>query len=314
MNSVKWETCDLTKIFSLDSLNDITSEEVQYEPLNGPASSLKCEFPDFGANQLQQTALTHVCAELGACVHQSVCIVNDIPSVVVAERMCAVWDEVLQTCSIGTYSAINVKRVLAAIQKEERSDVSSPIKVIIDAAQVQMSEEKVAGDTILIEMGIKTSLSLVFSLFKQTWSQFVWQRQLQQALSQSLSIGPVPALSLPNDVLKSVLDMLTTIPPLALSNSRTLSRLGQDCLKQSTEFLQWSAAPASNVDAEGKRLALQIMLSLGIQYGSLVQILQWVEDVLILLAQYQKGPHPCIDIEYCKGVLAEIRIRTVNRS
>ena len=308
----RWVSCDMTEIFSLESLQHM-SEDIQCEP-RGERLARKCVvFPDFGANLLEPTALTHLCAELGANIRQAVSIVNDIPSVIIASRMCSVWDRVLNACSNELYSTTNVNHVLTVMQKEDKIETSDPAKKIVS----QKSSERLTGNAILMEMGIKTGLTMVFSLLKQSWLQLAWQKQLEKTLLQpgELSFGPSPALNLPNEVLKSVLDVLAVIPPLSLSNPKTISNLSQTCLKLSMEFLQWVISSNSIVDMEGKRLALQIMLSLSVQYGSLVQLLDCTENVLELLTCYQNMSdsvsQPSLEANFCLSILKKIRVRTV---
>ncbi len=310
----KWVACDLTKIFSLESLHKL-SEEAHYEPLVEPV--VNCAFPDFGANLLQQRTLTHLCGELGAQLHQVVTVVSDVPSVIVADKMCSVWDKVFLACSSGLYSTNNVKDTLKSIQKDDKDDTSTKSSVVkaANSATSLASQERVTGNSVLLEVGVKTSLSVIFTLLKQAWAQLLWQKQMEQALSGSLPFGPAPVVNLSNEVLKSVLDVLTVIPPLSLSNPRAISNLSQLCVKQSTDFLQWIVSPTSLVDAEGKSLALQIMLILSLQHGSLLQLLKWVEGVISLLICYEDlggdVTLPPLDAKYCNNVLKEIRTRTV---
>lgn len=307
-------SCDLTKIFSLKSLREISEEEEHdsYELVS------ECSFPDFGAHLFQRAALTHVCGELRAHVHQALTTISDTPSVIVAGRMWSVWDKVIEECSNGLYLATNVGTVLKSIQKEEDIESNLFPKEPSKLPQLRAPDEKLIGNAFLMEVGVKTGLSIVFSMLKQAWSQLAWQKQLEEVLSQSASL-PVefpPAVSLPNMVLKSVLDVLSGIPSMSLSNPKTISSFGQTCLDQSTEFLRWVIRPASLVDAEGKRLALQIMLSICAQHGSLVHFLEWVESTLVLLVGYQgvgvTTSPPTLEIGYCRSLLNEIRTKAVS--
>lgn len=313
--SGKLESYDLTKIFSLASLHDITEDE-EYEPVEKLAK--KSSFPDFGAHLLQRAALAHMCSELGEHIGQALSAVSDVPSAIVAGRMCSVWDRVVDACLSDLYSNANVCRVLKASQKDEDVEASTSGKGSELSQTKHVPEEKLTGNALLMELGIKTGLSVVFSLLKQAWSQLAYQRRLEQVLLQSasLSLESVPAINLPNDVLKSVLDILASIPPLSLSNPKTISGFSEACLNQSVEFLQWVINPSSHVDDEGKRLALQIMLTFYLQRGSLVHFLEWAESILLLLVSYQDvgmaASPPSLEISFCQNLLTEIRMKTVS--
>ena len=84
----------------------------------------------------------------------------------------------------------------------------------------------ICANDALIEMAVKTSLSLVFSLLKHNW-----------ALS-----AQVPALSFGdstfcNDVLGTALDVIQGLPMLSLSNENKISTLAMSTLQQVSGFL-----------------------------------------------------------------------------
>jgi hypothetical protein len=307
---------DVSKIFSLESLCDIQATE-ELEHLEDLET--KCSFPDFGAHLLQQTALKKMCNELHLQTHKALAIVSDVPSVIVADRMCALWEKVLDAYSVELEIASNVKRDSKSTEKDQKAEAITSVSTLLLAeAPIPIQEEKRVGSDVLVEVGIKMSLSMVFTLLRHEWSQLAWQKQVEQALLQSgsPSLIPVPSVSLPNQVLRSVLGVLVSVPPLSLSNVKTMSQFSQMCLDQSMEFLQWVVNPSSHVDAEGKKLALQIAISLYLQRGSLVHILEWVESMLQLLLSYQELGMDMqlltLDLDYCRNVLSEIRTRTVS--
>ena len=315
--SGKLASFDFAKIFSLAELQNTleTLENKEYESVK--ELPRKSSFPDFGAHILHQTALAHVCEELGEHIDAALSAVRDVPSSIIAKRMCLVWDSVLASCLTEFYSDSNLCRVVKNLQKDEES-VGTSVSTSEVLVSKRVSQEKLTGNALLMEVGIKTGLAVVFSLLKQAWSQMSWQRRLEQALlpSSSLPLEESPDISLPNSVLKMVLDMLVDIPPLSLSNAKTISQFGESCLTQSLEFLQWVLSPQSQVDLEGKRLALQIMVCLYVQRGSLVHFLEWVETALVLIESYQNvGENalpPYLEVEFCQSVLLEIRTRTVS--
>ena len=304
---------DVSKIFSLASLCDISArEEIQHlEDLE-----TKCSFPDFGAHLLQRTALKKMCSELRLRAHEALAIVSDMPSVIMTGRMCAVWEKIVDAYSIELETSSKSKRDLNDAEKEEKVEASSSVSTSLLVPAPIL--EKRDGGAVLVEVGIKMGLSMVFTLLRQEWSRLAWQKQVEQALLQSGSPSniPVPSVNLPNEVLKSVLGVLVSVPPLSLSNIKAMSHFSQMCLNQSMEFLQWVISPSSHVNAEGKRLALQIAISLYLQRGSLVHILEWVEGMLQLFVSYQEQGMDVqlltMDMGFCQNVLSEVRTRTVS--
>lgn len=325
----KWLHRDLSELFDLEKLQKLldiltSSDELTFTEDTGPPPQY--DFPDFGAHHLQPTALKHLCLELSGYLKRAVSPTLEIPSVMLLLRMGLVWERVLRACSSESYTRTNMQRVIAALQKEEQislesSKVGDGVKELTKPAS-----EKKSGNEMLVEMGVKTALSVVFSLLKQAWAQLVWQKQLEVTLQESGAVvpfpmsGAVPVISLPNEVLKSILDIMKSISPLSLSNRRTLSSLSNACLSQSCEFLEWVIKPDSLVDSEGKRLATEIIFSITLQYGDLVSLLEWVSKMLNVLAAYQErekdgGRQDIVVIslskEFCHWVLEEIRKRTV---
>lgn len=304
MSGSSFASYDVSNIFSLTSLCDVST----------------CEETVSENEQVvtHQTTLSFMRENLQSRIRKSLATVSDVPSVIVASRMCSVWNKVIDACSNELVSVSNVKRVLKDMQKEEDVETSTAVKTTKSLlGQLAKPEEKQTGNALLVELGIKAGLSIVYTLLKQAWSQFAWQKQLEQALLQSsISLGPISAVNLPNEVMRSVYDVLIDIPPLSLSNPKTISQFGQTCVDQSAEFLQWVISPSSQADAEGKRLGLQIMISLCIQRGSLVYILEWVEKILLVLVSYGEmgvaSQLPTLEVSFCQNVLNEISKRGVS--
>ncbi|XP_064390094.1 probable E3 ubiquitin-protein ligase HERC1 isoform X2 [Halichondria panicea] len=314
--SVKWAQLDMEEVFSADSLQThfkAIGEKRFFRKDRTLPESFK--FPDFGAHELQPSAISSICASLMDNVSRTIISLNDIPSVLVAEAMCSVWHQVLHCAGTDLLSSTNVKRVLTSMKEEMKIESDDSLEEI----KKEGSDEKKTANDVLIETGIRTGLTVVFSLLKQAWSQIAWQKQIEQAISASGSIVPFGGqmtthISLPNEVLKSVLDILNTIPPLALSNQKSLSKLSISCLEQSTQFLEWILKPDSLVDANGKRLASEITLSLVLQQGSLVALMEWIGKTLVCLEGYvmvgEDVPRPCLSLEFSESTIEEIRKRT----
>ena len=321
--NIKWLQQDLSELFDLKKLQKLVETLISNDELSFTEDTSlppQYEFPDFGANRLQPTALKHLCLELSSYLKRAVSPVLEVPSVMLLQRMGLVWERVMKAYGSEFYTRTNIQRVITAQQKEEQiSSESAEVSGVSELTKA--SSEKKSGNEMLIEMGVKTGLSVVFSLLKQAWAQLAWQKQLELTLQQSsATLRAVPVISLPNEVLKSILDIMKGLPPLSLSNKRTLSSLSTACLSQSCEFLEWIVKPDSLVDSEGKRLATEIMLSITLQYGDLVSLLEWVSQMLNVLGAYHEGEKDggkkdiadiSLSKEFCNWVLEEIRKRTV---
>ncbi|XP_067667414.1 probable E3 ubiquitin-protein ligase HERC1 [Haliotis asinina] len=156
----------------------------------------------------------------------------------------------------------------------------------------------VTGNEALIEMGVKTGLSLLFSLLKQNWNL----------------AGQSGQLSFCNDVLQTAVDIVTSLPPLSLANETKLTPLGVDSLNQVTRFLCSAASPSSGADNCGQRLASELMLLLAAQRGSLRYLLEWIELTLQVSSAAQieqkrgnQGKHGLISWTFFETTLQQMK-------
>ncbi|XP_051907348.1 probable E3 ubiquitin-protein ligase HERC1 isoform X3 [Hippocampus zosterae] len=124
-----------------------------------------------------------------------------------------------------------------------------------------------SGTDVLIEMGVRTGLSLLFSLLQQNWRY-------------AASVHPESMLC--NDVLATASSVLASLPPLSLANESKIPSVGLDCLAQVADFLKKTSASSGSggADVTGRRLALELLLGLAMQRGSLKFLLEWVEVAL----------------------------------
>uniref|UniRef100_A0A8C0NVE3 HECT-type E3 ubiquitin transferase n=1 Tax=Canis lupus familiaris TaxID=9615 RepID=A0A8C0NVE3_CANLF len=127
-----------------------------------------------------------------------------------------------------------------------------------------VSERPRSSTDALIEMGVRTGLSLLFALLRQSWMM------------------PVsgPGLSLCNDVIHTAIEVVSSLPPLSLANESKIPPMGLDCLSQVTTFLKGVTIPNSGADTLGRRLASELLLGLAAQRGSLRYLLEWIEMAL----------------------------------
>ncbi|XP_076014530.1 putative E3 ubiquitin-protein ligase HERC1 isoform X2 [Genypterus blacodes] len=124
-----------------------------------------------------------------------------------------------------------------------------------------------SGTDVLIEMGVRTGLSLLFSLLQQNWRY-------------AASVHPESVLC--NDVLATASSVLAALPPLSLANETKIPSVGLDCLAQVADFLKKTSVSSGTggADPTGRRLALELLLSLAMQRGALKFLLEWVEVAL----------------------------------
>ena len=127
-----------------------------------------------------------------------------------------------------------LQRIYHAVAQKfhTRQDVSQKY-LVPQAAGIGLGREKtgaqsLSGNDALIELGVKTGLSLMFALFRQNWTL---ARQLGQ-------------LSLTNEVLQTAIATVTSLPPLSLANENRLTPLSTDTLNQVTQFLRYPVKDA----------------------------------------------------------------------
>lgn len=122
-------------------------------------------------------------------------------------------------------------------------------------------KETTYGPQALLEIGVKTGLSLLFSLLQQNW--------------QVSGILGIPSLC--NSVLETTVDLLQKLPPLSLSNDSQLTNLGTSSLEQVCNFLKDAVLNETSADLHGKVLSSEILLGIYLQRGSLRYLLDWIK-------------------------------------
>uniref|UniRef100_A0A3Q3XB61 HECT-type E3 ubiquitin transferase n=1 Tax=Mola mola TaxID=94237 RepID=A0A3Q3XB61_MOLML len=134
-----------------------------------------------------------------------------------------------------------------------------------------VSERPRSSTDALIEMGVRTGLSLLFALLRQSW---------MMPAPPSQGGGPGGNINLCNDVIHTAIDVVNSLPPLSLANESKIPPMGLDCLAQVTTFLKGVTMPNSGADILGRRLASELLLGLASQRGSLRYLLEWIEMAL----------------------------------
>lgn len=146
------------------------------------------------------------------------------------------------------------------------------------------------ASAVLIEMGVKTGMSLLFALFRQSWQ---------------LNHG-----QLCNDVLLTASDVLSAIPPLALAQESKIPEMGQDCLNQITAFLKGVVSPSSAADNVGRQLACELLLRINTLRGSLKYLLEWIEMALsVSCSSANKEKEPGVPNEISSTCLCDVLVQ-----
>uniref|UniRef100_A0A3Q2W7X5 HECT-type E3 ubiquitin transferase n=1 Tax=Haplochromis burtoni TaxID=8153 RepID=A0A3Q2W7X5_HAPBU len=134
-----------------------------------------------------------------------------------------------------------------------------------------VSERPRSSTDALIEMGVRTGLSLLFALLRQSW---------MMPTAPNPGGNPGSNINLCNDVIHTAIDVVSSLPALSLANESKIPPMGLDCLSQVTTFLKGVTMPNSGADILGRRLASELLLGLASQRGSLRYLLEWIEMAL----------------------------------
>lgn len=277
-------------------------------------------FPDFGASNLNTKGLGDLCKNLRGSLDQTLLPVGCTPSIILFRRQELLWKRACLALS-EFYRVDSLEKTLSRVSEDD-SQTDGDAKGQENGEDGDMinnseEEEKKSANEMLIETGVRTCLSVSFSLLRQSWAQCAWQRQLEEQVrligSPTVQLSLPSQTSLPNEILQSVLTIFHGLAPLTLSNPKTVSKLGLSCLEQSREFLQWVIGPISHVDWEGKRLALEILLVLAMQAGTLTSLLEWMSSCLVELSQCADDAGKLfLSIECCTKTVSDIYERSVS--
>jgi len=137
-------------------------------------------------------------------------------------------------------------------------------------------QTSLTGTDALISVAVKTGLNLVFGLLHQN---LAFERQLGHGTG-----------SLCNNVLQTALDVVMTFEPLSLADKRRLLPLAASSLGDVTSFLRSVVSPQSCADPDGRRLAVELMLAIATQRGSLHYLLEWIDMALCAAVGLETEP------------------------
>ena len=126
------------------------------------------------------------------------------------------------------------------------------------------SAEQSQGVQLLLEVGVKTAINVVFMLLKQSWSSGADNSAYW------------------NQLLSTALQTLLVMPPLSLASETKLPKLAQETLDTVVDFLTSSLDANSGNTVEGRQTAIELLLAIAVQKGSLGAILNWIQLTLSL--------------------------------
>lgn len=136
------------------------------------------------------------------------------------------------------------------------------------------SGEQSQGVNLLLEVGVKTAINVVFMLLKQSWTSGADNSAYW------------------NQLLTTALQTLMVMPPLSLASETKLPKLAQETLDTVVDFLTSSVDANSGNTFEGRQTALELLLAIAIQKGSLGAILNWIQLTLSLSASMHQLLQP----------------------
>ncbi|KAJ3593562.1 hypothetical protein NHX12_005896, partial [Muraenolepis orangiensis] len=258
-----WITEDSESIATRDGVSVLYSKllankEVVLLPqqvlcLKGP------QLPDFERETLSSDEQEHYLdALLGSQLALAKMVCSDSPFAAALRKRLLVLQRIFYALSSKYHDKGKVK------QQQRSPDNGSG-----SADMHTVSERPRSSTDALIEMGVRTGLSLLFALLRQSWM-----------LPPPPNPGgghPGGNVNLCNDVIHTAIDVVSSLPPLSLANESKIPPMGLDCLAQVTSFLKGVTMPNSGADILGRRLASELLLGLASQRGSLRYLLEWIE-------------------------------------
>ncbi|XP_071541149.1 LOW QUALITY PROTEIN: probable E3 ubiquitin-protein ligase HERC1 [Panulirus ornatus] len=129
------------------------------------------------------------------------------------------------------------------------------------STELQGNNASLSANEALVELGVHTGLSLLFSILRLGW------------MNDS-------GATLCSEVLGTAVSVVQALPPLSLAVESKLPRVGLASLSQLTTFLGETTKPSSPADPTGRKLSAELLLGLSLQRGSLRYLLEWVHMAL----------------------------------
>ncbi|XP_025408544.1 probable E3 ubiquitin-protein ligase HERC1 isoform X2 [Sipha flava] len=167
------------------------------------------------------------------------------------QRKLALLNHLYDILHIKYYSTKDDKNV--QILMAPQNSVEESIKPVI----------KLTGQQVLIQLTIKTGLTMFFTLLKQSW---------ENKNANDINMGL--------DVLSSALTLMRELNPLSLGSKAELPQLGLDCLDNVMLFVKecLNADFIKNINVKEQLAELSLLLAY--QRESLIYLLEWIDMAL----------------------------------
>ncbi|XP_068081364.1 probable E3 ubiquitin-protein ligase HERC1 [Anabrus simplex] len=232
----------------------ITGKEVIITPATNSVLNQGPVLPDFECESPSSGELEHhVTALLSSQLDLARTVCSESPFSVVLRQRLLVLRRIFHAVWTKYHDKEKMKSQLTSHENENRPESSDT-----------NGERSCSASQALVEMGVKTGLSLLFTLLRQSWQN--------TALAGTVNLC--------NEVLATAAEVVRNLPPLSLANESQITALGSQGLQEVTKFLCQASLPTSGADSTGQMLACELLLELALQRGSLSHLLEWVDMAL----------------------------------
>ena len=163
--------------------------------------------------------------------------------------------------------------------------------------------------SIMIESGVINGLQICISVMKQSWMQLKWQENLihcLQSQNPTVVLPSLPKFNLAQQTLQMFSDSIKGYPSMLLS--KKIPKVFGKCIKELWDFLKWIVCAGDCVSPVEKQLALELMLRVCLLHGNLSKLMEWVQEMLQLLAENFTGTteQPLMSVSFYQEVLQTI--------
>lgn len=183
----KWFGIDVSSILDPSTVDEyfsllVDKEDVSLFETKPDQTKQQC-IPTFGVKNLKEKGIESLCEDLQGQLRISLYPLRRTRFAILFAKQQSIWNRVVFAYR-DVYTPAKLQKALDKLSEEDYVSKEENQKT------ESKSDAKEAKD-VLIEMGIKTTLNMVFSLLKQTWAQMVWQKQLHQAITSQTNNGKI---------------------------------------------------------------------------------------------------------------------------
>lgn len=182
--TAKWLELEVSSILDPSKADEYFSLLVEKDDISLETKSEQNKqqcIPIFGVTNLKEKGIEGLCESLKEKLKVSLYPLRRSQSAVLFAKQQSIWNRVVFAHRY-IYTSAKLKKALEKLSEEEYVSKQEKEK------KEEKKDLKDASD-ILIEVGVNTSLNMVFSLLRQTWAQMQWQKQLHQAITAQMGNG-----------------------------------------------------------------------------------------------------------------------------